>query len=432
MIFSLSSDQVEAIQGILSVVDNTPFNSSAACVLKGCAGSGKTTVVYTLLNALIQKGRSYRLAATTHRAAEVLQNSTGEVVYTIHKLMGLRPSINKAGVETIKRTIKNLRLPMGTVIIIDESSMVSLPMLKVLANIAKEYGLILVFVGDGYQLPPTKGKCPIFDGSLPTFELTSIHRQSSGNPILALADQYRRYMDKELSVEPNVSTMLNSAGHGVHALNNQEFIQKFVDNFLEYNTGDRIESPMCVYTNKRAIYYNNLIRKSQYFLEGQIMPYYPGELLISNSAVIVDNLTIISNNEECIVVDYAPIKITEEIPGYLLTLVKKDHFDTASSNEYKIKVVASADGMKKYKDILSSKVKSLEKNYHWNHYYADLNKLGDLRPPFAGTTHKAQGGTFPNVFIDMADIRTCRNPLTRAKLMYVALTRAKDSAYVLI
>lgn len=66
----------------------------------------------------------------------------------------------------------------------------------------------------------------------------------------------------------------------------------------------------------------------------------------------------------------------------------------------------------------------------WTYFYNLKNTLADLRPPFAGTTHKAQGGTFPAVFIDKLNINKCRDSHTKARLFYVALTRATTNVYI--
>ena len=82
--------------------------------------------------------------------------------------------------------------------------------------------------------------------------------------------------------------------------------------------------------------------------------------------------------------------------------------------------------LKEWKDVaVLSKSKK-----DWQAYYKIKNSLADLRPPFAGTTHKAQGGTFPAVFIDKVNINKCRDPITRARLFYVALTRASKNVYI--
>jgi len=77
------------------------------------------------------------------------------------------------------------------------------------------------------------------------------------------------------------------------------------------------------------------------------------------------------------------------------------------------------------KHAIKSKSKS-----EWVSFYNVKNALADLRPPFAGTTHKAQGGTFPAVFIDRMNINKCKDAWTRARLLYVALTRASEHVYI--
>jgi exodeoxyribonuclease-5 len=57
-------------------------------------------------------------------------------------------------------------------------------------------------------------------------------------------------------------------------------------------------------------------------------------------------------------------------------------------------------------------------------------QVADLRPHYAQTTFKAQGSTYDNVFIDLADINKCTKPLERLRHIYVALTRAKYNVFI--
>ena len=89
--------------------------------------------------------------------------------------------------------------------------------------------------------------------------------------------------------------------------------------------------------------------------------------------------------------------------------------------------ITAADKILKEEKAIATQSKSKK---GWQAYYKIKNSLADLRPPFAGTTHKAQGGTFPAVFIDKTNINKCKNPATRARLFYVALTRASKNVYI--
>ena len=70
------------------------------------------------------------------------------------------------------------------------------------------------------------------------------------------------------------------------------------------------------------------------------------------------------------------------------------------------------------------------KNQSWVTYYRVKNYVADIRLPFAGTIHKAQGATFDEVFIDYPNILKCKQVTIRNRLMYVALTRAKSNVYI--
>ncbi|SVC89829.1 uncharacterized protein METZ01_LOCUS342683, partial [marine metagenome] len=134
------------------------------------------------------------LCATTHRAALVLKEISGEPVTTGHKLFKLRPVANKKGKEEIKH-VGTCEAKTGSVVIIDESSMIGNEFLKAIVEVVKKKKLKLIFVGDPFQLPPVSDKCSIFDGSLLTYTLTTVHRQLGGNPILEKANEFREYIE---------------------------------------------------------------------------------------------------------------------------------------------------------------------------------------------------------------------------------------------
>ena len=138
--------------------------------------------------------------------------------------------------------------------------------------------------------------------------------------------------------------------------------------------------------------------------------------------------TILTNNETVYVDSYVETE-SYNIPGYIVT-VQGDYNKYQKSNVKSVfspKTKAAADKVLKKEKTTAIKSKSKK---GWQEYYKIKNSLADLRPPFAGTTHKAQGGTFPAVFIDKININKCRDSATRARLFYVALTRASKNVYI--
>jgi exodeoxyribonuclease-5 len=429
MSFQLSKDQLDAIDGICDELINSNPKNHVIAVLTGSAGTGKTTVVKELVHKIHDSSplTTIELCATTHRAATVLGNITQEPVATGHALFKLRPSLTKYGKETLINA-GICDIPHGSMVIIDESSMIGNKFLKSIVDIVKERALKLLFVGDPFQLPPPTDICSIFDGSLYTFKLTTVHRQLGGNPILKKANEFREYIEGIRDIEPVLETDINSKGEGIHVLPHADFVAKFVQKYIDYSAGAEVDVPLCTYTNESAINYNSMVRKAAYFLENTIEPFYKGERLIANSVVMNGDKTVLTNNETVHVTDYT--EATEyDIPGYYVTL-QGTYNEYTKSNVKRVfspKTKAAAENvLKEYKNeaIISKSAKT------WQAYYKIKNSLADLRPPFAGTTHKAQGGTFPAVFIDKLNINKCKNPATRARLFYVALTRASKNVYI--
>jgi exodeoxyribonuclease-5 len=428
MSFQFSQDQHDAIDGICNKLldPNTP--SHVLAVLTGSAGTGKTTVITEIIKQITQQSLvNVEICATTNRAVTVLQDITGEGVITAHALFKLRPTVTKFGKETLKST-GYCDVIKGSVVIIDEASMIGNKFLTAIVDIVKEKSLKLLFVGDSFQLPPPSDICSIFDGSLSTFTLTTIHRQLGGNPILDKANEFREYIEGIRNTEPTLKTDINSKGEGIHVLSHADFVTKFVQKYINYSAGAEVDVPLCTYTNESAINYNSMVRKAAYFLENTIEPFYKGERLIANNVVMDGNKTILTNNEIIHVLSYLEGEL-HNIPGYNLQI--KGDYDKYTKTNVKYvfspKTKAAADKiLNEWKsDAMLNKSKK-----SWQAYYAIKNSLADLRPPFAGTTHKAQGGTFPAIFIDKLNINKCRDKSTKARLFYVALTRASTNVYI--
>jgi hypothetical protein len=429
MSFQFSQDQLDAVNGICNQLLDPNITSHVLTVLTGSAGTGKTTVVGELITQINKQSPITKIAvcATTNRAATVLHNIIDSPVVTGYALFKLRPAVTKYGKESITNS-GICDIPKGAVVIIDESSMIGNKFLNAIVDIVKERALKLVFVGDPFQLPPPSDICSIFDGSLSTFTLTQIHRQLESNPILEKANEFREYIEGIRNSEPTLETNINSKGEGIHLLSHANFVTKFIEKYINYSAGAEVDIPLCTYTNESAINYNSMVRKAAYFLENTIEPFYKGERLIANSIVMQEDKTLLTNNEVTYVEEYAEGEL-QDIPGYYVTVL--GDYNPFTKSRIKIvfspKTKAAADKvLKEWKDkAILDKSKQ-----NWQAYYKLKNSLADLRPPFAGTTHKAQGGTFPAVFIDKLNINKCRNRTTKARLFYVALTRASTNVYI--
>ena len=167
-------------------VDLAVGDESGILVLTGGPGTGKTTTLRAMVDALERHGRSYVLAAPTGRAAKRLKEASGRDAKTIHRLLeyvrdgGERP-----------RFQRNERSPLDAeVVIVDESSMVDLPLCFHLLR-ALRPGAKIIMVGDADQLPSVGPGNVLRDvlqsNAAPAIRLTQVFRQAEQSRIVVNA-----------------------------------------------------------------------------------------------------------------------------------------------------------------------------------------------------------------------------------------------------
>jgi exodeoxyribonuclease V alpha subunit len=167
-------------QAVLSAID------SGVMVITGGPGTGKTTIIKTIVKLFKSASFTVMLAAPTGRAAKRLAEATGEAAKTVHRLLGYGSNHGKGGSFQF-----NEDEPLETdVLIIDEFSMVDLLLFYNLLK-AVTPGTRLVVVGDVDQLPSVGPGCVLRDliqsQVVPTVRLREIFRQSKESWIVANA-----------------------------------------------------------------------------------------------------------------------------------------------------------------------------------------------------------------------------------------------------
>lgn len=180
--FQLSPKQQEAVR----LAAKTP-----CLVITGGPGTGKTTILKTILRLLEENGRKTLLAAPTGRAAKRMEESTGREAQTLHRLLGYR-SGEGLGFQA-EHTQDN---PIDAqALIVDEASMMDLFLMGATLE-ALPLGCRLLFVGDVDQLPPVGPGNVLQDllksGRVPSISLDQIFRQQSESLIVVNAHRINR------------------------------------------------------------------------------------------------------------------------------------------------------------------------------------------------------------------------------------------------
>ena len=255
----LNKSQQESIKKLDNFIANV-FDKFF--ILKGSAGTGKTTVITHFLNNT--KFVNYKIAfsATTNKAVSVLKqmspftNNKQYSYLTIHKLLNIKRKITKEGKEEFNmvhdnnKLIKSLSIYDFDIIIIDECSMLSNEIIESLYKLKRLKGKI-IFIGDPAQLPPVNEESQIFSTKgIPTYELTEIMRYKG--KIVDLANKVR-----DLVFDSN--TKIKFKDYKTENITISKKYDKWFTNYFK-NLKDKLlthesldDLPICLtYTNRRT------------------------------------------------------------------------------------------------------------------------------------------------------------------------------------
>ena len=277
----LTSSQQAAIEVFKSFLES----DEQVLLLKGAAGTGKTTLLAEFLKILDGQTREYGLMAPTGRAAHILGSKVGRKASTIHKgiyvLSRLEStSQNKEDEDDgglyMRFGLKNNDEPLSAVYIVDESSMISDSvsendtfsfgsgrLLTDLFEFAR--GRKLVFVGDYAQLPPIEMNfSPALDKEyienrfgckVREVMLKEVMRQTDGSVMLANATRIRTAIENKSFIEFKLDNGIDTVAEDV------DLLKPYFD--LSPTKPD-VRSAVIAYSNKQALDYNLAIRRHYY------------------------------------------------------------------------------------------------------------------------------------------------------------------------
>lgn len=345
---------------------------------------------------------SVEMTATTNKAAEVLARATGRPASTYHSLQGLIVKTNYGTGEQTLAQSRNFSILQNKVIFIDEASMVDRQLRKYILE--GTHQCKIVYVGDEHQLLPVKeNESPVYASGIPTSYLTEQMRTSIPE-LQALHQQLRDTVSGKTGFLP-----IKIIPGIIDWVDNDQMIAE-----LENHFGNQTDSRVVAYTNRQVVDYNNYIRGIN-GLEGE---FQVGEQLVSNSAVTLNREDRLSIEQEVTIVDADSSTRKVIITPDIELEVRDTVLDLGYGGTTEAALPVNYD-------YFNQVVNYFAKQKNWKQHYELKETYPELRATHACTVHKSQGSSYDTIFIDAGDLSNCRIPDMVARLLYVAVSRAR-------
>lgn len=418
-------------------------------LLNGYAGTGKTSLTGALVRTLDALGRKSVLLAPTGRAAKVFTEYSGHPAFTIHRKIyrkrSYAPDQGGFGIAENKHT--------DTIFIVDEASMMPNASAEgaifgtgrllddLIHYVYSSPGCLLILLGDNAQLPPvgfdespalSLDQLRSYGLQVEDFTLTTPARQAEESGILRNATTLREGMLREPLEAPHLDTSTPD----FTTLSGEFMIETLSDC---YDRDGIAQTIVITRSNKRATIYNLGIRNRILYREEELVP--GDRLLVAKNNYFwsenIDELDFIANGDMAMVQRVHGTEsrfglrfanVTLEFPDHNLEIDCKIVLDALLSDspalprdtqeQFFERVMATLEGTK------AQRYKALKANPYFNAL--------QVKYAYAITCHKAQGGQWKNVFVDMAAIPAeAYTLLDFHRWLYTAITRARHRLHLI-
>ena len=421
-------------------------------LLKGYAGTGKTTLIGAVVRTLSNLRAGYVLMASTGRAAKVFSRYSEFPALTVHKKIYRQKSFS----NVLDNFSLNENLHKNTLFIVDEASMISNDGLSgtifgsgrllddLIEFVYSGEGCRLLIIGDDAQLPPVgEDESPALTSDILTgygFEVTEcmlkeVVRYSGRDGILANATMLRKCVSNDDIYE--LPKLKLDCFDDINVVQGVDLIEAINSSYDEVGMD---ETMIICRSNKRANLYNNGIRNTILYREDELES---GDILMiaKNNyhwTSECKEMDFIANGDTAVV---RRVRRTQEMYGFRFADVILS-FPDYGDVELEIKILldtlhsdhpslSKEDGdtlfaavMEDYSDIKNKRdrMKKLKEDSFYNAL--------QVKYAYAVTCHKAQGGQWKRVFIDQGYVTDDTLTPDYYRWLYTAVTRATEKLYM--
>lgn len=448
--FSPTLDQNHAIERLTDFMFD--LHALDIFILKGYAGTGKTSLIAAFVNTLKFYKTKTVLLAPTGRAAKVLSNYSGQKASTIHRQIYFS---KEGGDEAAGGFVLGSNKYKDTLFIIDEASMISTDagienasgftprslLDDVIEYVYSAENCKIIFVGDQGQLPPIGMEIsPALDKKylksnysfdIVEADLNEIVRQNEDSGILNIAAQLRDFDLTTPQLKVNQTDAINLSG-----LDLQDELEMSINKF------GKDEVMVVTRSNKRANLFNQQIRQRVLWQEEDLNA---GDVIMASKNNYFwlepkSDAGFIANGE---LMEILRITRREQIYGFEFADVVVKLIDYPDMKDVEIKIILDSihfDGPSLPRD----RIKELFYRIVQEEYYLETNKrirnrkvmanpyfqAIQVKFGYAVTCHKAQGGQWEAVFVDQGYFVDDMWDKEYMRWLYTAITRARKKLYL--
>jgi len=453
--FEPTQDQVKAIGHLVAFARSLKPNP--LYLLKGYAGTGKTSLISAFVGALFEQKMRFVLMAPTGRAAKVLSQYAGFQAYTIHRKI-YHSVVQNDGRHSMHLAMNKLR---NTVFIVDEASMIGDQSQEqtflakghsllddLISYVFSQQGNRLLLVGDTAQLPPVGLSLSpalnieylqsAFNLTAFSFEMTQVMRQALDSGILTSATFLRDKIHEGNFTAPFFQRMNFRAD--VQVIEDGYMLEELMQTAFSGRTEP--ESIVVTRSNKSANRFNQQIRQRIQLREN--------ELEAGDELMVVKNnyfwihegskAGFIANGD---LANVARVNKIEELYGFRFAEAEIRLTDYPDEKELTVKLLLDTldvPGPGLTNDNRQRLFDEIEKDYQSipnrrnrlakmqkNPYFNALH----IKFAYAMTCHKTQGGQWPVVFIEQGYVTDENLNIEYLRWLYTAFTRATSKVYLL-
>ena len=458
----LTAGQEAAKKAILNFIKTADASKGEYFTLTGKAGTGKTTLIQEVIREIAKDNPYQRfvVSALAHKAVQVIYGKTKKSskfvsASTVASLLGMKLDQETGLFKPAGKNAK-IKLKRDSILFVDEASMLNEQNIKLLMDAAIRTDSKVIFLGDPGQLPPirtgdlvkygTDSLSPVFKTQKDEYSagLTERVRQGEGSPILDYADTFWNYSTTEGQTDRRVNdedmSRVENAQGSIEFINEQQ-ANKIVPLFkqaVETNNPSLVK--IVAYHNKTVKQWNQIIRRKVYGDEYSPNP-LPGDILMMtdtyNDPTSDDARPLLFNSEDISVISTGPIRTVNSVQlmdatikdprGKIITvpliIPTKENMDTFNNNKRLLWNEAQ-----KYKNTDRGKYKRA-----LDMYWSYGTEWAHVEYGYAITSHKSQGSTYDVSIVDSADINSngFMSDISKARSIYTAITRARNSAVIL-